>query len=821
MISLKNVCKIYENDCEKKYVLKNINLEFKNQGLYFILGKSGCGKSTLLNLIGKLDEQTNGKIIFDEKLINTDNFFKNDVSFVFQDNNLLYDFSVIENLSIINDDEDYLNSLLSDLGLSEQLKTKVSHLSGGEQQRLAIGRSIAKKSKVILLDEPTGNLDNKNAIQIYEILKSISNDKLVICVTHDLENAKIFGDYLIHLKDGVIIKEETIETEMKALIYKGKINDNILKIYDFLNFNTDETVLINNKIKNIKKETFISEIQNIIEEENADEIELSYKVIKKDNYNLQEQKNSYSNYFKFIFQLKYACKLIFLNKIKSFFSIFLLLITVIINVVCINVLTFDKNDGLLNATKNSEEVVYRIEQTNYNDITDEYFSVVNGDYLYDNLISFNDCVVDVLTLDFPNKELIQNPILLTAKNECLINVGYSQLLSNEIIVTDFFLEYYFDKTKKIGSIVSIDVGDMVIDFCIKDIIRTDYRTIYERFIDKDYVRKNENEIIHSYLYAITSNEIIIDKKMNTSQSFKASNFLLTNEDYKTYADGYNNSLIYDIYKQNHLLFGRAPEVNGEVVVSSLFLERNNLSIEEVLNQKFSFKDLDTSLNSVKYYGVFNVYRVLKDIKIVGVSSSDEVDLFVCQDLFKQLLTESYHYNSTNLGVFNVDREDIEIMTNENMKFLNTSILPVYFIQDTLNSSFELIIIYANVLMIVLCVFLIYYFSTIIISQKKKDIAILKSLGIGLKRVFSIFLLHNFIIMIITMFLAISFSLVIFSLFNTILASEDVFNISYNLFNYRVYTICYLVLLNISIIFLATLVPLNSISKISIAKVMKH
>lgn len=141
------------------HALKTISLSFKAQGLYFIVGKSGCGKSTLLNLLGGLESPTSGIITYNNKEINTKEFRQQTVSYVFQDFNLINDFTLEENIKIVGiEDQKFINDLLLTLGLEEKRHTKVNLLSGGERQRLAIGRAIAKKFDVLLLDEPNNFL---------------------------------------------------------------------------------------------------------------------------------------------------------------------------------------------------------------------------------------------------------------------------------------------------------------------------------------------------------------------------------------------------------------------------------------------------------------------------------------------------------------------------------------------------------------------------------------------------------------------------------------------------------------------------------------
>ena len=207
MLVLKDVIKRYGN----KIVLNNINLQFSNCGLVFILGPSGSGKSTLLNLIGKLDSIDKGTISINEQDItdiSNEEFYNNKVGFVFQHYNLINYLTVTDNLKLVTSGSP--EKLINYLQLDKIKNQIVSTLSGGEQQRVAIARAIANDPQIILCDEPTGALDNLTGQKMIEILKSIAKEKLVIVVTHNTEIASKYGDRIIKLCDGKIVGDKII-----------------------------------------------------------------------------------------------------------------------------------------------------------------------------------------------------------------------------------------------------------------------------------------------------------------------------------------------------------------------------------------------------------------------------------------------------------------------------------------------------------------------------------------------------------------------------------------------------------------------------------
>lgn len=192
---------------EGKPILNQIDLSFEKGKMYVILGPSGCGKTTLLSLLGGLDVPNRGQILFEGKElreIGLERYRHESVSFVFQNYNLIDYMTPEENVALTTRQEP-LPALIR-LGLTpEQAKRNVLKLSGGQQQRVAIARALASGAPVILADEPTGNLDEKTAQEITEILKSAARDynRCVIMVSHSGEAAKA-ADVVIALKNGAV-----------------------------------------------------------------------------------------------------------------------------------------------------------------------------------------------------------------------------------------------------------------------------------------------------------------------------------------------------------------------------------------------------------------------------------------------------------------------------------------------------------------------------------------------------------------------------------------------------------------------------------------
>ena len=224
MIQLKNIKKNYTS--RKGVVtraLNDLSVSFPSRGLVFILGKSGSGKSTLMNILGGLDTADSGEFIIEGKNIEglsqveLDHYRNAHVGFVFQDFNIIEHYSVRENIGIAMElqgkpiDQKHLEWTLETVGLEGFEHRKGNEVSGGQKQRIAIARALIKQPRLILADEPTGNLDSETSDQIMHLLKEVSKDTLVVVVSHDPEEAQQFGDRIIYIKDGRVAKDEIIQ----------------------------------------------------------------------------------------------------------------------------------------------------------------------------------------------------------------------------------------------------------------------------------------------------------------------------------------------------------------------------------------------------------------------------------------------------------------------------------------------------------------------------------------------------------------------------------------------------------------------------------
>lgn len=218
LLEVRNICKTYGSGETSVKALKDVSFSVPRGEYVAVVGESGSGKSTLLNMIGALDVPTSGKVLIDGKDIFSMNdrkltvFRRRNIGFIFQAFNLIPELTVEQNmifpmlLDYQKPDRKYLEELLTVLNLKDRRNYLPSQLSGGQQQRVAIARALASKPKIVLADEPTGNLDSRTSAEVIGLLQMTNREfnQTIIMITHNEEIAQQ-ADRIIHLEDGRVV----------------------------------------------------------------------------------------------------------------------------------------------------------------------------------------------------------------------------------------------------------------------------------------------------------------------------------------------------------------------------------------------------------------------------------------------------------------------------------------------------------------------------------------------------------------------------------------------------------------------------------------
>ena len=750
MIRLKNVSKEYRSKKgQTTKALNNININLGNKGLVFIIGKSGSGKSTLLNILGGLDSKTSGHIYIDNKDIDSfkekdyDSYRNTYIGFIFQDFNLLEEYNVFDNVMLSAkllrkkvDKEEILN-LLDRLSLKGLEYRNINELSGGQKQRVGIARALIKNPKIILADEPTGNLDSHSSLEIFKLLKEISKEKLVIVVSHDLENANTYADKILELQDGNAIRNDlTVEEKddntfsltrsrlpfkeclhfaltslksNKVKLFFTVILTMISLVFMGISVNTsmfDKNILIADTLIENKETYYDISHVNIINPRFGEikKLEMTNKIIS----DFEKENNVTANPIYSIFDN---------NSVLTFEEVSddaKDTINPIINYIEV------KDDRLLSniigtiPKANNEIVIHKYLADN---IMEKGIKDINGNLFkptsYDNLVN-------------SRRELplgLNNVIIVGIIDDD--NSRYNDL-SNQTIQQDYS-NYYVDKAYTIyGKNLDLKFNT------------TDEAILNHAIINEDEVLKDG--ITGIKVYNNNGDVITPITNLNSDEVIVSLNYL------QEYVDGFKEEL--DIYLANNN--GDYNSLLSTFVTN--YITTNNLIVP-----------FETHYNTKGYY---------KDLKIAGVSLTDN---YISKDYLEELKNEAIHKELTSFRVYD-DNEASLLKTlrkypsdNENTRGETLFITMPY--SDDINSLayiYSYLNKYINIVTLVFILFTILLFSNFIyvsINYSKKQIGILRALGTNKGDIIRIFLYESLAVGIISYIVSIILWFIIISILN--------------------------------------------------------
>lgn len=547
MIKVKNLKKTYvmKNGQEARGIL-DISFDLGESGFVFVVGKSGSGKSTLLNLIGDIDTPTSGDIIVNGKNIKDfsekdKNLYKSHYcGFIFQDYKLINELNVYENILLsleINNDlenaDSRIKTLLEKLGLKGYENKNINELSGGEKQRVSIARSLIKNPKIILCDEPTGNLDKKTSTQILDLLKEISKNCLVFIVSHDLKACNKYATRRLVINEGLLI-EDSIKDES----YKNEIlvkNNTLYLPFDHT-LNEEEVVTVNQifKGKNIKE---ISNIDDGFRPFSDDE--------SNENFSKTPQNSTkISKNLKFKLLKKYLFK----GKLSSFINSLIFALLTMLIILVDTFLYFDESDVIfqnINTEYQSEINLTKYEKSNYkgrhtfisfDEVDNEnfkdtkYYSFINYTGRFDNALPDLHYVSVGYKLRskyatntnkfYPNgfsgtvvvdKDYLNNKFNNGEEVEVLAGDIDDKVHKTGIILTDYLVDAYNDIQK--ANLTYADfIGEFIppfkytgLSFYCNAVIKTNYKIKFKKLYD-EYIAIKNNGYVYDDLINFTKTD---------------------------------------------------------------------------------------------------------------------------------------------------------------------------------------------------------------------------------------------------------------------------------------------------------------------------
>lgn len=883
MLEIKNLTKIYKTSGrESVTALKNVNLRFGDNGLVFVLGKSGSGKSTMLNVIGGLDSFDDGEIIINGKssadfsAADFDSYRNTYLGFVFQEFYILDEYTVGKNVALalqLQQKEatpEKVEELLELVDLSGFADRRPSELSGGQKQRVAIARALIKDPQIILADEPTGALDSATGAQVFDTLKKLSKDKLVIVVSHDKEFAETYADRIVELKDGEIVSDKTRSQTTKSgkLSANGIafINETTVRIPKGKKLTEKELSEINKTLNEISGERYItisdkeqfSELFPKLAEEKA--------TGKTNGFSVTDQKKITGNTENFeLIRSRLPFSDILKMALSSFKSkSFRLVITLILAVVSLIAFGFsmvlsgyDKNESYVKTYY--EQDAYMMSLSRFEKSGDVNLSLPITDdeikYLdkyFDGKIIKSYEIEQAETTNLTGKKKVLDtafyevsthpvfkPAEFTGIIECDkgdIDVVYGAFPENsdECCVSDLFADYFIKLGMRIGmedgSIVKLVVNDYS-QLIGKDItvggekyeIVGVYKTNY--YIYKDsFANYTEDEIASSEELSALKARYTEDENMYMSK-------LLVKDGYtKSFAiDRYNYAA--DLYLRSDIegdgaVFGAKIERDskyrlkqGEIYLSALYYRNikygyaSTRSFEQ-LEAEFVTPRTMTVYLKASDNGMSDTVLYEKKFTVVGIYDDIEIlgDPTIVMNYydFINVIEEKYKPESVLVNA-NLATDELSAVISDMQEngFTTSARSDDALIRiETLMSRAKTVLYIVSGVSAVFVVLLLFNFISTSIVYKKKEIGILRALGARSIDVMSIFIAEGVLIALIIVALSVPLMIVAANYLTTYLYSV----LPIALVTFTASDVLLMTLLTIGIIVISSFVPVFNISR---------
>jgi len=883
VITVTKLTKVYtDHDKKSLTALKNISFKLPDKGLIFITGKSGSGKSTLLNMLGGLDNITRGDIIADGNRLSEftpadyDRYRNSYIGFIFQDYCLLDDLTIQQNIELVLDlnhqqDKSIIKHILDKVHLPNCENRYPRELSGGQKQRVAIARALVKDPYLILADEPTGNLDSKTAKQIMKILKDLSKTRLVVVVSHNLEDAEEYGDRIIELADGEIIRDEQ---KMEGYEDKLELINGKMILPHFKEITQEEIDMMNTWQK--KGQIYEYEQRQDGFYPTNNEVIVSNKIVKTEKSKLSFGKS-----------IKLAG--LFLKRRRLSFLLTSLIITCIVAVlgICQFFVAFDYHQAINDAVVSEGQDVLVAYKSKY---INEDFDLYNTTFIFD--ISDNDIKAfdeteydsdyyrlynDALHISGAS-QLLRQEIRLYAetnlKNFYLLE-SYGTLSCSEQYLKNIFgngdnVEYYGNPIEKSYGIIITDyVADSMIYHSngkyetYDDLLglfyenSNDYSHYINAIIETNYEQKFsafKDKLMNEY-----STKVLLDKNTDIYEGKQFLEFSNYVEKYLGLSYTFNNNYIADSITVNAKNFVRVDYsyVGSEGIESPHYFD----SLLGYLDTDNSYIDieLDTSeiaLSVKSYNAIFNTDYDNTNIDSYAGDSIIEISKFSrfknnndTSKITKTLKVKKLFDSNSNIVIFDqtdfLDFRSVEVINHalyfddvSNISYVYHAVSDNAFIMDSIafNSLggvidvvkvFEDFFKIINIGLYFACLLLLMNFGAGNIRKRKYEIGVIKAIGGQTKELGKIFVVQVVSVGIIVCLLSSVVVYLLSGLVNSVLSdamlyfikNETLSNLSIIQFNPIV--LCLDILMILGITFVSSFIQLYSLHKIKPINIIKH
>lgn len=783
MLKLKNICKTYSTkDGVTHRALNNISLEFEEKGLVFVLGKSGSGKSTLLNIIGGLDSFDRGEIYLYGKKFSSFKAFDYDfyrntfTGFVFQEFNLINELTIEENVTLSLDlqskkDKERINQIFEELEISELKNRKTFELSGGQKQRVAIARALVKNPSIILADEPTGSLDTKTTKDIIDLLVKLSKERLVIVITHNRDLAEQYGDRVIELKDGEILKDLSTQKNLDNEKYASLIASSILKIPPYAKIRKEDINKMNAVLANEKIDHFISfetnqnkvksmfpHLKEAINTDNEEEKEKFKQYV----YKEEEEKDVklIKSHLPFKRGLKFGASNLKIKVPKLIFTVLLATLAITISGCVDNFANYDQNKAIANAIYENDLSYIKIESA-YSSFSN--YSLKNKDIEKINYMNNGEApLIYRDTIRITNYELNWNFVPMNSLNE--------------FVETDNIEDYGYEYLAKSNENYDEHNGVIISELVAREIAYTYGKEAID-VLDKEIHLDNRV----CYVKGIFKNEDLGKYDLLRKQ-YSYMDLELIGE----YNDLYNRELsqvfvdygFIDYYKENtnsiteYELSLEFDDNSGFFSGNTLHRLKENHNIVTLSNQKgvyLSRASLESQMYMAGYSNVFDYVNYLNSIDMtlqVANSVTDSVCYISNQYKIKGyyegvlsgIILDEELFNTINdfivqptgalinIQGFNKSKVIKLVETIYNNGFIvDESFVSDYYDLVEVFSLIEQLLSGINTLVFILAIILLFSFMLSSIRNNTRQIGILRAIGANILDVIKIYVIEALII----------------------------------------------------------------------------
>ena len=752
MFIVENLSKTFTDGPDKVMAVDRVSLSLPNKGLIFVIGRSGSGKTTLVSLLSGLLKPTEGKIILDGQELGKTLCAKK-IAVLFQEHNLIEDMTCVQNLSLVSKNEGEITEGLNKLGMRDKVTQKVSTLSGGEKKRLSILRCLLSKASILVLDEPTANLDANNAKEVFDLLKDISKTKLVISVSHDKENAQKYGDFLYEMEKG--------------------------------------------RIKPLQE-------QSLSGREKTDE----------------EDSSPRENKMGPRFFLSFAQKTIWKHPGKTVGTTFLSCFSFALAMLLSSLSFFQLDSSLANVFKESGATFIPLVSHRSTNLASEGIEDAQNlfpDFL--SVLSVREKKSDLSLQAFPykpgmtiNGQVVEEP----QSGSCVVSSLVSTLTDNSIS-----LDWGETENRSFSVASSIDTGDLsqILNWyqnCKDESGRISSSSEFYRF-------SQDSSYLQNYGFVILNSEDFQGAfKCSSSKALSASDFLLSYiYDDSIYA---SKDVSYASYSNQQISEGRSPNQEGEVIISEQYLKQasNGLDSDDpssVIGKTYHYRDLSNC--SIKVPTRLDL--LFSSITIVGVTADSNASVYMYPSSFEKIIYE-ITCSSLELYSLNKNPSSLAAILKQHKEDYTTQLSGTsasYFLESTKSSPIFPYIIAATILLLILSLIFIMMLSDENVRDRKREIALLESLGISKKSIQGCFLFQNGVTTLASFLIAMVLVYPSLIIVNAVLKSPSVFGVPYNVLVISPWSILIGLACCIAAALLSTVLPLARISKIEILKALKE